>query len=520
MRFALVVALAAACSAARADDPRPAPLTAPVGFDHTLHARDVDVATLPEIACGECHAASKAGVLSGRPGHAACLGACHGPLPAAREPQPIPPERMRVCNACHAETQLVAGATGKPTVAYPPYKKDLDFALQIGHMTHAPIACVQCHDKSQPVSPHRRCIACHDGGTDPAGAKKGFPMAECKRCHLRGSGSPMPVALATSSSIQVFVTTAFSHARHAARSPAGRACASCHAAILQTDDRSLPRPQAKSCGAAGCHDGTASFGITTSCTKCHKDVPAKKYDVYRHDEPFTHAGHDQLYLPWNRPCADCHDLLSNGEIMVRGHGACATCHEDDFGERKPITCSSCHNGSEPWRALVPDRQPRERTEFGAELDHTKHGAECTACHSLATAGSQLRPPRGHRACTGTGCHARTAGPEPRLDACTACHVRDLVTRRDALRRAVPWSVRATFPHAQHVRTRLGEVACRTCHDDVRSPSVMTLETPRKERCIACHDGKPGNAFKLTGTTCSRCHPKATPVPENSQGKGQ
>jgi c(7)-type cytochrome triheme protein len=511
MRILAMLALVAcaACGTARGDsDPPRPPLAAPVGFDHTTHARDVDVATKPEIPCAQCHAVTKAGVLGVRPGHAACLGSCHGPLPLTKEPQPIPPERMRVCNACHAETQLVAGATGKPTVAYPPYKKDLDFALEIGHRTHAPVACVQCHDKTQPATPHRRCIACHDGGVDavpPGGVKHGFAMADCKRCHGPGSGSPMPVALATGSAIQIFVTTAFSHTKHAARSAAGRACASCHAAILETDDRSLPRPEAKSCGAAGCHDGTAAFGVTVACTKCHKDVPPKKYDVHRHPRPFTHAGHDRVWLPWSPPCAGCHDLQSGGEIRTRGHAACAPCHEDDFGARKPWTCSSCHNGSEPWRALVADRQPRERTEFGAEIDHSKHASECASCHSLATAGSQLRPPRGHRACTGTGCHARSSGVAPQLEDCTGCHVRELAERRDAMRRATPWSVRARFPHDQHARNRLGEIACRTCHDDLRSPSVLTLETPRKERCTTCHDGRPSNPFKLTGTTCKKCH---------------
>ncbi|MBX3157269.1 MAG: hypothetical protein KF773_14935 [Deltaproteobacteria bacterium] len=504
MRAAVVVLLIAGCSAARADET--APVVGPRGFDHTLHARDVDVATLPEIPCAQCHAATKAGVLGARPGHATCFGACHGAMPAAKEAHPIAPERMRVCSACHAETTLVAGATARPTVAYPPYKQDLDFALQIGHRTHGAIACVACHDKAQPAAPHRRCIGCHDG----ASADRGFAMADCKRCHQRGSGSPLPVALRSGSKIQIFVTSAFSHARHAGRSAAGRACATCHAEILETDDRVLPRPTAKSCGVGGCHDGAATFGITASCTKCHKDVPAKKYDVYRHDRPYTHAGHDRVWLPWNPACSTCHELLGSGEILVRGHGACATCHEDDFGEREPRTCSSCHNGNEPWRALVPDRQPRDRTEFGAQLDHGKHGAECAACHALATAGSQLRPPRGHRACTGTACHAKASGPPPHLDACSDCHVRDLAARRDAERRAAPWSVRAAFPHALHARTKLGELACRTCHDDLRSPSILTLETPSKARCSTCHDGRPGNPFKLTGTTCSRCHRGATP----------
>ncbi|HEY0253496.1 MAG TPA: hypothetical protein VGC41_18305, partial [Kofleriaceae bacterium] len=58
-------------------------LAAPAtGFDHTTHARDVDVSAKPAIACTQCHE-QKAGRLVGRPGHAACFGSCHGPAPTA-----------------------------------------------------------------------------------------------------------------------------------------------------------------------------------------------------------------------------------------------------------------------------------------------------------------------------------------------------------------------------------------------------------------------------------------------------
>jgi c(7)-type cytochrome triheme protein len=200
----------------------------------------------------------------------------------------------------------------------------------------------------------------------------------------------------------------------------------------------------------------------------------------------------------------CHPLTRSGEVVVVGHGPCATCHADDFGSRSPRICGACHNGTEPWRALVADREPAAQSEFGATLDHARHPGACGRCHALTTAATQLRPPRGHRACTGQGCHAVAEGPTPRLTACEACHRPGLQRAREAARLAAPWSVRAAFDHGSHATTRSGApLACEACHVDVRAPDVTALATPPKSTCAPCHDGSA--AFKLTGTSCARCH---------------
>ena len=50
------------------------------GFDHIVHDRDLDVKGKPAVPCAQCHVEQK-GKLVGKPGHAACFGACHGPPP-------------------------------------------------------------------------------------------------------------------------------------------------------------------------------------------------------------------------------------------------------------------------------------------------------------------------------------------------------------------------------------------------------------------------------------------------------
>lgn len=470
-------------------------IAAVAGFDHNVHFTKVDVSGQPEIACTACHP-QRAGILVGRPDHAACFGKCHGARPAAKET--ATPERQRVCAACHDD------ASKKPTVAYPPYTLDPDFALQIGHKSHAAVECGSCHGAAKPL-PHRRCAGCHD--------TKAFAMTECVRCHERASGHPDAPGLVRTAKTQVVVTGTFAHARHAARSAAGRTCTTCHAALLASDDRQMPRPTVESCAVGACHDGKAAFAVTASCTRCHKDVPGGKFDVARPPDRFSHVRAEHVTLP----CAGCHVLGKTGEPQVAGHAPCAIsgCHTNttkapgnagDFGLRWPMICGACHNGTEPWRKLVPDRLPPDRTEFGVSLDHRVHPQPCASCHALDTAATELRPPRGHRACSGAACHAQTTGPAPHLTACEDCHVRGILERRAAARSAAPWSVRATFRHAPHARTSSGAVACTACHDDLTSPTLLSLAAPGKATCAPCHDGRA--AFKLTGTTCTKCHPGA------------
>jgi c(7)-type cytochrome triheme protein len=348
------------------------------------------------------------------------------------------------------------------------------------------------------LPPHRRCIVCHDGAGAPG---HGPPMTACEGCHTPGAGAPQPPRLAEPRDT---VTSTFAHDKHAARGATGAACVTCHAEVRDTDDTILPRPRAASCAIGGCHDGKPVFAITTACTRCHTKPPTGRYDVDRTTPRFTHlrAEHAQA------SCATCHPLAPTGEVLVAGHAPCATCHADDFGKREPRICRACHNTPDPWRKLTADRPPREDTEFGATLSHSKHGGDCTRCHSLRTQTAQLRPPRGHRACIGAGCHAPAAGPAPQLAACTGCHALDLASRRILARTNAPWSTRATFDHAAHARDKNGAaLACTRCHTDLTAPDLLGLAAPAKATCAPCHDGT--TAFKLTGTACTRCHRGAT-----------
>ena len=466
-----------------------APGARAVGFEHNLHARDLAVSGGESLPCARCHA-MRSGGLVGKPDHAACFGACHGAAPGAGDK---PGDRLAVCTACHAEAVLVAPASRAPAVHYPPYTLEPNFAVTVGHRRHRELACVTCHIGGKPA-PHRRCAGCHDGTGAPG---HGPAMTACTGCHTAATGTPLPPSLIPA---EINVTGAFSHRRHAARGGDGSRCVTCHRALLEIDDNVLPAPRAETCAAARCHDGNVAFALTMACTRCHLDPNQPGLAVARPVARYAHARHAQVKLP----CAACHPLTRSGEVTVVGHAPCMTCHGEDFGRRQPTICGACHNGTEPWRQLVADRGPPERTEFGATLDHARHPAACTSCHALTTPARQLRPPRGHRSCSGKACHAVIAGPAPRLTDCGACHRASLALDRQAARLAAPWSVRRAFDHASHARTADGGVlGCAACHVDLSAPDVATLATPTKPSCAPCHDG--ATAFKLTGTTCTRCH---------------
>jgi c(7)-type cytochrome triheme protein len=470
------------------------------GFDHIVHDRNLDVKGMGTLACSKCHVENK-GKLVGKPGHAACFGACHGPPPARpkRGAKLSLGDNEKVCASCHAPAVLQKPFMGKLPVPYPPYAAEQDFNIAFGHQQHGAVACTQCHDvrgKPAKSAPHARCLGCHDG----SGAQgRGKAMSNCAACHPRAVGAPQPPELAAARDT---VTVTFSHGKHASRSAAGRECASCHAAIKKTDDTELPRPAQADCEAGGCHDGKAAFATTGSCSRCHDKTP-DRFTVSRPTERFTHGGvHADVVA--KRACNACHPLSSRGEVEIVGHAACVECHKADFGARQPKTCGACHNATEPWRKLVADRSLPERTEFGAMIDHDKHKLGCTSCHKLRTAASQLRTPRGHASCIGKGCHENKTGPVPHFETCDGCHRIGLAAEREKTRLAAAWSVRRTFDHATHQRTPdQQELPCSSCHVQLTG-SVLELATPKKPACLPCHDdGKA--AFKLTGTTCGRCH---------------
>lgn len=505
------------------------PRTTAIGFDHIVHDGRITVLGKESLACTSCHTMSAAGAIVGRPGHGTCLDACHAPMPKAGEA--LTPELEQVCATCHATADL---GKPKPPVPFPPYSIEPDFPMTISHAAHASARCESCHglprDKAAPPPPpappgrrgpkatpaprpHARCTGCHLAGpaaptpaVAPTSPSSGpAPMGACTSCHIAAYGANALPRLVRG---PLAVGAAYIHTRHAARKPAAAVgCATCHASITTTTGLELTPPTSTQCATSGCHDGAGAFAITERCTTCHTRPPPTRLQVVSPTARFQHQAHaSRLAIDG---CATCHGIDTRGEPTAGDHRACATCHAPDFASAAPTICGACHESAEPWRALVADRLPAPTSELGARMNHAKHAdLPCVRCHTLTTTTRELRPPRGHGACAGSGCHARatSAGaPEPSLDACASCHALGLERARVEERTSAPWSVRARFRHDVHATEPDGDpITCSTCHAGIAtSTDAATIAAPTKPTCAPCHDGK--RAFKMTGHACAKCH---------------
>ncbi len=462
------------------------------GFDHVAHDGKVTVTGQASIDCAVCHPLDKKGATKGMPGHASCYGACHTGAPAKPTKKKvavaIDEVAARLCVTCHAPADLgalVAGTAAK-VPAYVGGFGAPDYGLQISHQGHdAQTACATCHTPQKKPKVHGRCAGCH------LAADAAVPMTSCATCHtLSGEArpeldhGPLPVT--------------FTHDGHAKRATAD--CKACHARVATATGVELGAIGPADCRGGGCHDGgDAAFATTDACTRCHAKAPEVTYTLDRPRVRFSHVRHKPRI--GDVACATCHAIDARGEAPPPPHQACAdaACHQRDFEIQAPETCGACHVSIEPWRKLRTDALPRVETEFGATMPHARHAdlaTTCEGCHALDTGRRQKRPPRGHVACTGDGCHADGSGPSPQLTACATCHRPGLVSDQVRERLSADWSVRARFQHSGH------DVACTTCHDQVTRTDALPAP-PTKARCGTCHDGT--TAFKMTGHGCARCH---------------
>jgi c(7)-type cytochrome triheme protein len=506
MRVAVVVCALLVARVALADDAATfdATLTTAAGFDHVRHDGKVQVHGGGALACDACHALDPKGRLKGKPGHAQCFGACHGAAPAKKRPKVayvVPAAQGNVCAACHAPSALAAltSSARVKTVkaAYPPFRIDPDFGLALSHQKHdaAGAACSTCHASERPAGGrgHDRCSRCHlapKAATTPS-------MTACTQCHAAAWGPARSPELVAS---PLGLGPSFSHAAHAKVARAA-VCTSCHGAVTTTTGHDIPAPRTEDCRQSGCHDGKVAFSTTEACTRCHTGAPTGTVELVRPTARFSHDRHRARL--GGVTCASCHTLDRRGEATPPAHAACSTlgCHREDFATPTPMICGACHVAIEPWRPLRADALPLAETEFGARMrhrDHADRGLRCSGCHSIADARRELRPPRGHVACSGTGgCHtADQRSAKPALTDCEQCHALGHVPSLIDARLGERWSVRARFRHDVHP----GE--CESCHAGVWQ-SRGTPEPPAKKDCAACHDGKA--AFKMTGHGCRRCH---------------
>jgi nitrate reductase gamma subunit len=280
-------------------------------------------------------------------------------------------------------------------------------------------------------------------------------------------------------------------------------CVDCHADV---SGRALhPNP-------ANVNRSPGSFFRPEQCAGCH-DAVLIELEAGRHGSQPLKA--DQDY----RRCRDCHDPHAQLRISDPGKfdpskppaSQCGACHEprdrlpalsaDDEG------CMGCHRGVDP--------------ETPAGIKHSQ--TLCLACHGAAGAGRadpaalplfDMEPegfrPHGDVACL--TCHPQAARyeharQEPgdcrqchvRHDeavahdahlavACGACHLKQVVPRKDRERGVIGWARAPGNPSRLHDMALSGdEASCRRCHHSRNAVGAAAMVLPAKSiLCLPCH----------------------------------
>ncbi len=465
--------------------------TAPLGFDHVKHDRQVDTAGAEPIACRACHDLTDDGRPRGRPGHGACFGACHGAAPGRGRPLTVPDAQVPLCGRCHAGAALaarVAGASTPLVVAYPPFAFDRDWSLTLSHQTHAG-DCAGCH-RGSPAPPHTRCLGCH---RPRAAAGAPPPITACTTCHAAVYGPAAGPSLVGGD----LRLRGFDHARHRAAAPRA-ACTSCHGAITATASIALPTPTTATCATAGCHDGAAAFATTVACTRCHTRAAGASYRAPRPTARYDHRSH-----AGRQPaaCETCHQLDPRGEarapITPRARPATPTTSP------APRPGSAAPATSRPSRgATCAPIAPRRRRPSSAR------GSRTPRTPPRARPVTSRRRPASSRWCAATpGARARATGSRPgrRRTSRTAPAATRSASRATATPIGAPPRGRCApgFATRPTCAGRIRRRAPRATAASTARPPVAAVPAPRKPACAPCHDG--AIAFKLTGTGCVRCH---------------
>lgn len=458
-------------------------------------------------ACGECHAAIRADVASGR--------GLHGALGE---------RTARSCAQCHSEHHgdalaLVAdhafrraGASGRSGYRH---EHVAGFGLD---GRHGELGCEACHALADRASLARgerrflgleqRCTSCHED------AHEGRLGNDCARCHGQVEPFARPPGFLHRSFLldgaHAEVACASCHEPDGASAvarlleappEAARSCADCHQDPHRAGGRALPIADARDC--ARCHETRDFAGVSFTagdharsgvvlegrhaageCGACHAETAR-----------LLAAGVARAEVM--QGCVECHDSAHRGAFLERvaAHG----------GLGRDRTCTLCH-AAHHETFTAPDatleRALHAATGFPLEAPHA--AVACAGCHAPAASFAERYPGRSPDGCA--ACHADPHrgefGDLPARGDCRQCH-------------AATHFMPSDFDLGRHARTGFPltgahqAVACATCHEPARVPRFTG--TPRE--CAACHADPHGGTFERAGVPtvvegrvgCARCH---------------
>jgi nitrate reductase gamma subunit len=257
-----------------------------------------------------------------------------------------------------------------------------------------------------------------------------------------------------------------------------------------------------------------SFFRPQQCTDCHDSI-LPELGAGRHSGQPLEA--DQDY----QRCRDCHDPHTQRRISNPGtfdpvrpaEGQCGSCHE--LRDRLPAlppadeACMACHRGWDPKApgavqysqtlclACHGPESPSARAGQAAILAILDLGPEgfrphgevaCLACHPQAAQyGHSRQTPGDCRQCHVR--HDEAVAHDAHLSvACGACHLKQVLPRKDKETGLIGWVRQAGNPSRLHDMTLTDdEGSCRRCHHSANPLGATAMVLPAKSiLCMPCH----------------------------------
>lgn len=255
-----------------------------------------------------------------------------------------------------------------------------------------------------------------------------------------------------------------------------------------------------------------SFFRPEQCTGCHDSV-LSELGAGRHGGQPLRA--DQDY----QRCRDCHDPHTQLRISNPGaydsaqsaQGQCGSCHEPR--ERLPAlpaadeACMACHRGWEKapgaaqhsnalclachgaGSAAVPAGRVGGLPVLDMAEGFRPHAdVACLTCHPQAAQyGHSRQKPGDCRQCHVR--HDEAVAHDAHLAvACGACHLKQVLPRKDKESGLVGWVRQAGSPSRLHdMRLTDDEGSCRRCHQSKNAVGAAAMVLPAKSiLCMPCH----------------------------------
>lgn len=361
--------------------------------------------------------------------------------------------KPQACRSCHTDHK------GRSARIVELDARQFDHALSdyVLRGKHASTDCAKCHLAGRK---HRQapldCQACHRKDDVHGGSLGG----QCADCHTESRWNE---ARFDHDKTRFSLTGKHQDA----------GCADCHR--NKTDYKDTPRD------CLGCHkrqDDSAKghkgqYG--EHCDSCH-GTKAWKPSTFRHDADTKYALRGQHRTA---ACADCH---TGPLYKLKLSTDCHSCHKQDDKHKGTLgkDCAGCHTERD-WKERA--RFNHDKTDFPLLGKHAD--IQCDACHK----GTLFKD--GPKTCI--GCHKADDKHQGSLgERCESCH-----QERD-------WkNTRGRFDHDQ-TRFKLRnahaapKVACKSCHQDLRSLRKTPLTCDGCHRKDDRHDGQ-------LGRECGQCH---------------